>query len=323
MISIRVGIVLLNWNNFEDTARCLDLLMLDLDDRDVIYVVDNASSDGSYERLVARYGDDSNSRVHLLRNEANLGFSGGCNTAIRSCLDNGADYVLLLNNDCVPLYHSFIGQGVMALEQDAGAGIAGGKILFWPPDGRIWSTGGYVRRLGSEVHIGHGQFDVGQYDQPAKRDFISGACMLIRTTVFEELGLLPEAYFFGKEEWEFSLRARRAGWNLLYVPQMMVWHEASHSHSWADPAYVYNGVLGHDLYRRRNFPYPIYRCWRSAYRVNLLLFPLRARFGSRGLNRHIPPRPIAQALRDGWMDAPGVDAVREEDLEAYRSRMAG
>src|SRR5262249_6103982 len=148
---------------------------------------------------------------------------------------DGCDYVLLLNNDCVIEDPAFLEPAIALAESEPGIGIVGGKITFWPETRRLWSTGGSISFWGAERHYGTGQLDEGQFDRRADRSFISGALMLVRAAVWQRIGLLPDAYFFGKEEWEFSRRAGKAGFRLVYEPGFRVHHEASNSHDWLDP----------------------------------------------------------------------------------------
>src|SRR5205823_7687354 len=131
------------------------------------------------------------------------------------------------NNDCLLADPDFLERGVELGESDPRVGIVGGKILVWPDTHLIWSTGGHIGFWGGETHVGHLETDHGQYDRVVARGFISGAFMLIKRQVIEAIGMLPEAYFFGKEEWEFSTRAIGAGFTLLYQPSFRVYHESS------------------------------------------------------------------------------------------------
>src|SRR5256885_9783601 len=92
----RVSIVLLNWNRYETSRECLESLAnATYREREIIFV-DNASADGSGPRIREHFPD-----IVYVQNERKLGFSRGCNVGIRIALQRGADYVLLLNNDCV------------------------------------------------------------------------------------------------------------------------------------------------------------------------------------------------------------------------------
>lgn len=314
----RVGIVILNWNNYRATSRCLTSLQGINYANYTVYLVDNGSTDGSREKLIREF---SRGNIEFVLNEKNLGFAAGCNRGIERALSEGCDYVLLLNNDTIVYDRDFLLHAVELAESDPRCGIVGGKILFWPDTTRIWSTGGYITFLGGEVHIGHGEIDRGQYDQVRERRFISGALMLIKREVIEAIGLLPEVYFFGKEEWEFSTRALRAGFKLLYNPKFSVYHEASNSHEWTDPTYVYNGTLSKIIYKRRNFSRMQYMIWYLLHTAYLrVLFPIKYFLQRKRYLQGVPPKVIRQAMLVALADARKVDRITGEMLDEFRKK---
>jgi len=312
----KVAIIVLNWNNYAVTSRCLQSLQEITYPNYVVYLVDNGSKDGSREKLFEEFKD---SGIQFIFNEANLGFAAGCNQGIKKALKDGCDYILLLNNDCIVYDKDFLNYGVELAESDPQCGIVGGKILFWPDTRRIWSTGGYITFWGGEKHIGHGEIDKGQYDKIVERHFISGALMLIKRSVFDRIGLLPEVYFFGKEEWEFSTRARKAGFRLLYHPKFSVYHEASSSHEWTDPTYVYNGTLSKILYKRRNLSQGLFKLWFLIYKVYLkFFFPLKYHLQKKRYLQGVPPKILRRAMIKALRDAPRIKKITEETLMNYR-----
>lgn len=315
-----VGIVILNWNNERVSHRCLEsLATVDLSNA-TVYLADNGSTDGSWERLQANHADRG---IRFISNGANLGFSAGCNPAIRHALDDGCDFVLLLNNDCVVPPGPFLDPALQLAAEQPDCGIIGGKIMFWPDTRRIWSTGGFIRFWGGETHIGHGEMDRGQHDGVTERTFISGALMLIRRDVFDAIGLLPEAYFFGKEEWEFSRLAHRAGFRLLYQPEFVVHHEASDSSDPQDPMFVYNGTLSKILYKRRNLSPSAFRVWWLTYGTYVRHFlRLRQTLRPGTFLRTVSPGDIHRAMRMALDDSHTVTAITRDTLDAFRARFA-
>ena len=317
--SPRVGIVVLNWNNLEATARCLRSLAAATYPRHRVYLLDNASSDGSWEALEAEFGGC----VEPMRNPGNLGFAAGCNPGVRRALADGCDYVLLLNNDCVVIEPAFLEPMVQLAESDSSIGLVGGKIVFWPEVARIWSTGGTLEFWGGERHTGHRELDRGQHDRAAPREFISGALMLIRRAVVERIGALPEVYFFGKEEWEYSTRARRAGFRLVYQPAARIAHEASNSTDPTDLMYVYNGTLSKILYKRRNLSRWGYRLWDACFATYLfVLFPLKYALRSREYLARQAPEELRRVMCEAWRDARRLEQVTAEGLAGFRAREA-
>jgi len=317
----KVGVVILNWNNYRDTARCLDSFGSVTYANYLIYVVDNGSIDDSALRLGENFKNDF---IRCILNPENLGFASGCNKGIAQALADGCEYLLLLNNDCIICDPGFLDKAVEFAESRPECGIEGGKILFWPETDRIWSTGGYVKLIGAEKHIGHNKLDRGQYEVVRERKFISGAFMLIKREVVAAIGLLPEAYFFGKEEWEYSLRAARTGFKVFYNPKVTVYHEASHSHVWNDPTYVYNGTLSHILFRKRNNGRIRFTLWVLLLELYLrFFFWVKYRLQKSGYVKGIEPDVIREAMLCALEDSKQTSVVSGAMLEAFRMQFIG
>src|SRR2546421_4881319 len=192
----RVWAIVLNWNNYDDTKSCLESLQQATHCDLKIIVVDNASADGSGKRLQQEFGQH-----RFVFNEANLGFSRGCNRGIRVALeDEHCAYVFLINNDAVVNPDS-ISEAVSAAEADERIGLVSGKVLFSEKRNTIWYAGGHIDLWrGRTVTRGFGEIDSGQYESACEVGFVTGAMMLIKREVLERVGLLPEEYFFGIEE---------------------------------------------------------------------------------------------------------------------------
>ncbi len=217
--SHRVSIITLNWNCYEVTRDCLaSLEKIDFPDHEVV-LVDNGSTDGSADKLATEFPS-----VRLIRNQHNLGFAAGNNVGIRDVLACGADYVLLLNNDTI-VAPDFLSKMVRVAEQQPLVGIVNPKILYYEPANRIWYAGG-SHKLGWSFakQFGVNQIDTGKYDQPREVTFSTGCAMLMRSQVIREIGLLDEAFFFGFEDLDWCIRARKAGYKAYYEPAAVVWH---------------------------------------------------------------------------------------------------
>lgn len=230
-----VGVVLLNWNNYKDTAECLQSLeTVDYPELSV-YVADNGSTDGSAERLAEEFD-----KPVFLFNGENLGFAAGCNPAIERALADGADYVLLLNNDAV-VESSFLRPLVETAESNDDVAAVGGIIL--DESGEVWSAGGEFSptfvKLSHETEPDDGVYETG---------FISGAMLLLPREFIQSVGGLNEAYFFGMEDEELAWEARRRGLRLLIDPRSKIHHDAGSSAAERSPFRYY-----HDARNRLRF----------------------------------------------------------------------
>jgi GT2 family glycosyltransferase len=153
-----------------------------------------------------------------------------------------------LNNDTI-VEPDFLQPLVRKAESSSKPGIIGGKIYIKgtnPP--QVWYGGGEIDWIQMEgryrglIEEDRGEVDDGQFDKEQKVELISGCMMLVPTKVFEQVGLLPDEYFFGVEEWDFSVRVRKAGYDLWYVPDSVIWHKVTSSvdQSFNEPWQIYN-----------------------------------------------------------------------------------
>ena len=143
-------------------------------------------------------------------------------------MEDGASYVLLLNNDTV-VDPDFLGELVKAAEADPRIGFAGPKVFFYDFMGRkdvISFAGGLLdMRKGKSIHLGEKQVDGGQHDRQRDVDYVEGSCMLVRADVIKKIGMLDPAYFAYWEEMDWCVRGGRAGYRMIYVPGSKIWHK--------------------------------------------------------------------------------------------------
>ena len=221
MTSPRVSVVIVNWNNFEDSAECLESMKSATYANFEVVVVDNGSGGGDAGKLRERFGGG----IRLIENERNLGFAKGCNIGIRDALSRGAEYVVLLNNDTV-VTPGFLDELVRVAASDGKVGIAGGKIYCYEFPDLIWFAGGTVDyRTGNTPIRGSGEVDRGQFNEKVEVDWVCSCFMLIAREVLEDVGLLDERFFFGWEDADLCIRAGRRGYKVLYVPGAEISHK--------------------------------------------------------------------------------------------------
>lgn len=236
----KVFIVILNFNSFEDTKECLTSLMnVQYINREII-IVDNCSTDGSYEKLLAEF-----SQYKIMKSTQNLGYASGNNIGIKYALVKGADYVCLLNNDVV-VEADFLSKVINVLENDKSIGIAGPCICEY-------TRRNVVQAMGADINLftglTQGKYKGKEYnDIPPKNeivDYLGGACFVCKREVFEKIGLIPENYFLFFEETEFCLKASRLGYKLICIYESRVYHKGSSTIS------KYSGLSYYFLNRNR------------------------------------------------------------------------
>ena len=269
-----VYIVILHWKAYYDTRVCLlSLKKLTYPNHKVV-VVDNHSNDGSAERLHAEFPE----HIFVL-NARNLGFSCGCNYGLREAFRRGADYVLLLNND-MKIDPCFLEPAVAAAEKNPSVGAVTGKILYQETPNIFWQAGGYIHPFRVQgVARGKGEEDCGPYERVCETGWASGAMSLIRRSTLEKVGYLPEEYFFGQEEWDYSTAILRAGLKILYVPEFKAYHHAGASYNAGHPVLnVYGGYLNKMIYAEKYMSAWKWKLWRFSFWVYLKLrWPILAR----------------------------------------------
>jgi GT2 family glycosyltransferase len=220
-----VTVVILTWNGRALTLDCLRSLEGIVTPNVRLLVVDNASTDGTVEAIQTRYID----RVDIVINTSNLGYAGGNNVGIRRALENGARFVLLLNNDTT-VDAVFIDELLRPMQESDMIGITAPKIYYAEPPNRIWYAGGEVSLWrGTARHIGIRELDHGQYDRARDVIYASGCALLARREVFERAGFLDETYRAYFEDVDLCVRASRAGFRVRYVPTAKLWHRISAS----------------------------------------------------------------------------------------------
>lgn len=217
--------VVVNWNGGEANLACLDSLAAEGVAPERTVFVDNASTDGSRERVAALHP-----RVRLLASASNEGYGHGTNRGVRVALDEGAEAVLLVNNDVTwPA-----GEGALDLLESAlareGVGVVGPRVVYAREPGRVWAAGGFLTwRANLTRMVGHRRPDGPDWQLERSVDYVPGCAMLVRRAVFERAGLLRGEYFAYHEDVEFCLAARAAGFDVRVVGAVRALHDAHHS----------------------------------------------------------------------------------------------
>jgi GT2 family glycosyltransferase len=223
-MSLRVAVVVLNFNRREDTLACLESVARS-DWRSITTVlVDNASDEDIGAEVRSRFPD-----AVLVHNERNLGFAGGMNAGLARALGLGAEYVLLLNNDTV-IDPSMIRLLVEASVARADAGIVSPLVLAQGAADRVLSGGWEFdpRRghPGRPVLAGAGRTGLAGVREVVAS---SGEAMLVSAAVAEAVGPLDEALYLRLEDIDWSLRMRAHGRRNYTVLDAVLWHAVSAS----------------------------------------------------------------------------------------------
>lgn len=168
-------------------------------------------------------------KLIIIINEKNYGFAEGNNIAIKYALNTlNTDYVLLLNNDTI-VQKDFLDKMIEVSLLEENNSIIGPKIFYYDFRGRkdvIHSAGAKIHiKLGLAPPIGINEIDIGQYNEIKHVDYIEGACMLVKKNLIETIGFLDQTFFAYWEEADWCYRARKKGFNIIYVPEAQIWHK--------------------------------------------------------------------------------------------------
>lgn len=228
----KLAIILVNYNGKQYNEACIESVLAGQDAWDKkIIVVDNASRDDSMNILQERYGTDP--RIDMVTLEDNYGFSYANNVGVRKAMAEGADYVLLLNND-TEAAPDMLAQLAACTKRHPDSMIAP-KIYYSDRRDVVWSAGGRVSPLIRKVsHIGEGQVDRGQFEEEKEIGFATGCALLIPRRVIEKAGLLDEDFFLYYEDTEYSFRLARLGISIYFCPQAVIYHKVGASSKGAD-----------------------------------------------------------------------------------------
>ncbi|NTU85617.1 MAG: glycosyltransferase family 2 protein [Chloroflexales bacterium] len=290
------AVIVLTWNGGDAALSCLGSLAALEPAPERVLVVDNASADGTAERVAAAFP-----ALDLIRNQANLGFAGGMNSGIRALLAGGTppESVILLNQDTL-VDPGWLDAITAPLAADPLVGAVGCKIRY--PDGGIQHAGvtlDWPRALAR--HIGWHEPDTGQHDTPRDVERVTFAAVALSAAALGQVGLLDEGYgpaYF--EDVDLCWRLRRAGYTLRYEPRATLVHHESLS-------------LRDELTRSARYNFGRLRFVLKSYSLADLRGPFAE--AERAFIREHSHCPEGQALRWAYAETlaalPGIVAARQ------------
>jgi N-acetylglucosaminyl-diphospho-decaprenol L-rhamnosyltransferase len=228
-----LAVVILNYNRADLLADCLASIYAHPTRCALaVWVVDNASSDGSAAIVRASFP-----QARLIESPVNGGFARGNNLALRALLAAGApDYILLLNNDTVVPAGALDGL-VDYLEAHPAVAVVGPRLVlpdgsldlacrrsFPTPEVSFYRMTGLARLFPRSPRFGRYNLTYLDPDVETEVDAVVGACMLLRASVVREVGLLDEQFFMYGEDLDWAYRIKQYGWRVVYYPRVVVHH---------------------------------------------------------------------------------------------------
>lgn len=273
----KVAIIVLNWNGWRDTIECLESLnVVDYPGLEVI-VIDNASTDDSVKEIKdwakhnvpifeERFLDYSHLDIEplaqdvnclkgicqlvLLKLDVNLGFCAGNNIGMMQGYKDGADFFLILNNDTV-VTPGFLKPMVEAVLHESNVGLVGGIICYANEPDKIWFAGGiFDKYLESHRRLDSCSVSEIEPDKVLDTDWVSGCMMLIPRRVYEQVGEFYEGFFIWSEEWDYSIRVKKAGYRVIITTGSRIYHKVGQSLGVLKPLSYYYGTRNKLLLKR-------------------------------------------------------------------------
>lgn len=255
-----LAVVILNWNGKKMMQEYLPSVVRstaafgggDSGDSAFVVVADNGSTDGSLEWLAAEYP-----QVETVELDRNYGFTGGYNRALKEI---EADYYVLLNSD-IETPDGWLDPMFEFLEDTPEAGICQPKILSIADRTAFeyaGAAGGFIDRYGYPFCRGRIldriEKDHGQYDEPMEVFWATGACMMIRSSLYHHLGGLDEAFFAHMEEIDLCWRAKLLGYQVWCIPQSKIYHVGGGTLPNNSPRKLYLNYRNNLLLLYKNLP---------------------------------------------------------------------
>jgi GT2 family glycosyltransferase len=224
MTSPLISVVLLNWNGLKDTEDCVESLLKSSVPVS-IYVVDNCSANKEAEILQTKFQE-----IKVLAQKENLGFCEGNNVGIQQAINDGAEYVMILNNDTL-VPPDTIEILVKEFNFIKGVGALSPVIMEHPATNNIWfakakwDTGRAQFSLNPEKKT----YEDVKDKQPWYSEFACGCCLFTSTNILKKIGLLDERYFAYYDEADWCKRAERKEYKSYTTAKTIIYHKVSQS----------------------------------------------------------------------------------------------
>ena len=254
-----LALIVLNYERKALLLECLSAASVSHRSPRQIVVVDNCSNDGSADAVERHFP-----HVIVLRNQENRGVAGGRNVGAKWVLDHlDAGFLAFMDNDAL-LEPRTLGELCRRAGEDRGIGLVAPKA-YRLADGRRLLSAGTLRfnpYTGSLRDRASGELDTGQFEEPRDIQACPGLAFLVRREVFDRIGFFDERLNpYGWEDVDFSLRARDAGYRVVYAPRAIVHHLGDRSGHGPVTAYEYHKARSMLYFVRRHTNYLQWICF--------------------------------------------------------------
>ena len=243
----KVAIIIVNWKQYELTKSCLSTLKSSKFNDFQIILIDNESNQKDLKNLKNQFD-----QVKTFTSEKNLGFTGANNIGINYAIKNQFEYVMLLNND-TEIDKNFINPLLEAFQKYNKLGAVQPVIMNFYQNKKVWNAGGNLNKFFGYTSVIKKPKYINR-----KIDWITGCCILIKTVVIKKVGLLDENFFAYYEDVDWSIRIKKAGYDLAVVKSSLIYHHGSKasknesSEGTLSPFVHYLNIRNHIFLLRKN-----------------------------------------------------------------------
>lgn len=248
-----LSIIIVGWNTRVLLEQCLDSVFATLPDCECeTWVVDNASSDDTVAMLRSNFP-----AVHLIENQHNVGFAAANNQALQLCT---GEFILLLNPDTI-VKPRVLERLLVYMKENPRVGGVGPRLLngdgSFQPSCYPFPTLSreFWRMFNLDKIRPYGQYNFSRWDQamPREVDSIQGACLMLRMEVINQVGLFDKAFFLYSEEIDLCYRVKRAGWQLVWLPDVAMIHFGGQSSKQVATQSFLNLYRGKVMFFRKHY----------------------------------------------------------------------
>lgn len=246
-----IAIVILNWNGFDDTVECLHSLRHTAYGNYRIILVDNGSANNEGKKIAALFPE-----IHLISNETNRGFAGGCNDGIAWAIKEGCEYIITLNNDCL-VDKDWLGNFIRGLIK-AGADFASARIMYYPETELICSDGDGLLPDGTGYIVN----PLKTFQAPGAIRLIFSACgagaifssKCLNAVKLHGNQFFDELFFAYFEDIDLGARLHALSFKGVSIPDAVIYHKESKTAGARSFFKIYQSEKNRILVELLNFP---------------------------------------------------------------------
>jgi len=223
-----ITIITINYNQSEYTIKCVKSILLSNYKNFQIILIDNGSTNEIYWHLRKEINNIKDNRIHLKRIEKNIGYVRGINYGFEKGLEFKSDYFLIMNNDTI-IDKNAISELVKTCKKYMNNAISTGKVYYYDAPKKFQNIGYSFtnKKLLTIKMIGLNEIDNGQYDEVKERDLLDDVFWLVPQNIYTLIGGYSPYFWFNAEQADFALRAKKAGFKLIYTPKAKLLHKGT------------------------------------------------------------------------------------------------